>query len=288
MCIIAVKPQGNTPLPMTILSACWDNNPHGAGFVMYRPGHDTLLIQKGFMTLEALLDALNASAIQEQDTVIYHFRIATSGGIAPANCHPFPVSANVNDLKSLTIACKTAFVHNGVLGKGKKDLSDTQLYVLKKLSRYGNLQGSIPKIEKDTAGSRTAILNADGQLWLTGKWVKKDGYHFSNETYAYPAEWYPYDSLCAFPETCDCCRSKLVLVEWNGILRCEQCGTGYAACQECGTWQPISDMDTIKDEDGNKTLVCFSCSDAYEYDFGWLDGRRSLSLRGSLDRLLRD
>lgn len=79
-----------------------------------------LLIQKGFMTLEALLDALNAAAIQERDTVIYHFRIATSGGITPANCHPFPVSANVNDLKSLTIACKAAFVHNGVLGKGKR------------------------------------------------------------------------------------------------------------------------------------------------------------------------
>lgn len=47
-------------------------------------------------------------------------------------------------------------------------------------------------------------------------------------------------------------------------------------------------MDTIKDEDGNKTLVCFSCSDAYEYGFGWLDDRRSLNLRGSLDRLLRD
>lgn len=288
MCIIAVKPQGIPPLPITTLSACWDNNPHGAGFVLHRTGHDTLLIQKGFMTLEALLNALDTSAIQERDTVIYHFRIATSGGITPANCHPFPISANVNDLKSLTIACKSAFVHNGILGKGKKDLSDTQLYILKTLSRYGNLKGSIPKIAKDTVGSRTAILNADGQLWLTGKWVEKDGYHFSNETYTYPGWWYLSDDLSSVPETCDCCRSKLPLVEWNGMLLCEQCSTGYAACQECGTWQPASDMDAFEDEDGNEVLVCFSCSDEYAYDFGWLEGRRAFSLRTAIDRLLWD
>ncbi len=288
MCIIAVKPQGCVPIPVTTLSVCWDNNPHGAGFVVHKPGRDTLLIQKGFMTLEALLDALNAAAIQERDTVIYHFRIATSGGITPANCHPFPVSVNVNDLKSLTIACKAAFVHNGVLGKGKKDLSDTQVYILKKLSRYSNLQGSISKIAKDTAGSRTAILNADGQLWLTGKWVEKDGYHFSNETYAYPDGWRLSDSLYEAPETCDCCCSKVALVEWNGILICEQCGTGYAACWECGTWKPVRDMDAFTDEYGNEALVCFSCSYEYEYDFGWLDDRMNLSLRVTLDRLLWD
>ncbi len=73
MCIIAIKPQGKAPLPISTISTCWGNNPHGAGFVIHRPGHDSLLIQKGFMTLESLLAALDTSVIQANDTVIYHF-----------------------------------------------------------------------------------------------------------------------------------------------------------------------------------------------------------------------
>ena len=286
MCIIVVKPQSKEPLSVETLSACWDNNPDGAGFVIHRPGHDALLIQKGFMTLGGLMAALDASAIQSSDTVVYHFRIATSGGITPANCHPFPVSANIDDLKTLTIACKTAFVHNGILGKGNTDLSDTQLYILHKLSRYTSLKDSISRIAKDTVGSRTAILNADGQLWLTGRWIEKDGYHFSNDTYSY-RDWGCYDFACSdIPDICGCYRSKLPLVEWDGMLLCEQCSTGYAACHSCGVWQPVSDMDAFDDEEGNEILVCFSCADEYSYDFGWLDDRKNFSVRAAIERLL--
>ena len=280
MCIIAVKPQGKEALPITTLSACWDNNPDGAGFVIYRPGQDTLLIQKGFMTLEALLDALHAATIQTQDTVIYHFRIATSGGITPANCHPFPISGNVNDLKTLTIKCKTAFVHNGILGKGSGDLSDTQMYILKTLSRYGNLKKKMPRIAQDTAGSRTAILSADGQLWLTGTWVAEDGYHFSNRTFVDLGWGYDWD----MPDTCDCCRSMFPLVEQDGILLCEQCGTRYAPCHDCEVWQPISEMETCADDKGDTVFVCPSCMKERADGFGWRDGHRDFLA----DRLFRD
>lgn len=286
MCIIAVKPQGKVPLPVTTITACWNNNPDGAGFVIRRPEHDTLLIQKGFMTLDGLLAALEASAIKDSDTVIYHFRIATSGGITPANCHPFPISTSVDDLKTLTIACKTAFVHNGILGKGSKDLSDTQLYVLNTLSLYDNIKGNLPKIQKDTAGSRTAILNADGQLWLTGKWIEKDGYHYSNETFA-RHWWYDFGDTNTMPERCDCCRSRLPLVEWDGILLCEQCSAEYGPCHHCGCWKLINDMDSGKDENDDEVYICYSCSDEPPYNYGWQDEHRKSSVQTLIERLLR-
>ncbi|CAK7067011.1 MAG: hypothetical protein DELT_01686 [Desulfovibrio sp.] len=287
MCIIAVKPYGKAPLPLATITACWNNNPDGAGFVIRRPEHDTVLIQKGFMTLDELTAALEASAIQDSDTVIYHFRIATSGGITPANCHPFPVSASVDDLKTLTIACKTAFVHNGILGKGRDDLSDTQLYVLNTLSRYGSIKRSLPRIRKDTAGSRTAILNADGQLWLTGRWIEKDGYHYSNETYV-DYGWYDFGDPSSRPDKCDCCRSKLALVEWDGVLLCEQCSAEYAPCHHCGCWNFIGDMDAAEDENGDEVHVCYSCSDEPNYGYGWNDEHRKSSIRSVIERLLRD
>ena len=269
MCIIAVKPQGQPPLPMETVTACWDNNPHGAGFVIRRHGHETLLIQKGFMTLDSLLAALDASNIQANDTVIYHFRIATSGGITPANCHPFPISSRVDDLKTLTISCKTAFVHNGILGKGRNDLSDTQLYILNTLSRYSNIKGKLSKIRKDTAGSRTAILNADGQVWLTGTWFEKDGYHYSNETYAYQGWWYGFNDPGYMLERCECCHSGLLLVEWDEALLCEQCGAEYVICPWCGCWHLMSDMDVQEDENGDEIFVCFSCSNEPSHGFDW-------------------
>lgn len=281
MCIIVVKPQGKEPLPVQTISACWENNPDGAGFVIHKPGHDSLLIQKGFMALDLLLDALDASDIHASDTVIYHFRIATSGGITPANYHPFPISDKVKDLKTLTIACKIAFVHNGILGKGSKDLSDTQLYVLNTLSRYGSIKGNLHKIRKDTAGSRTAILNADGQLWLTGHWIEKDGYHFSNETYTYQNWWYGFEWYDT-PDTCERCHSKQLLVKRNGILFCDHCHTGYVACYGCGEWQAIRDMEICDDEEGNEVPICFSCLNERGPD-----NQRSSYVEDTIDRLLR-
>ena len=266
MCIIAVKLQGQAPLSLPAITACWNNNPDGAGFVIHRPGHDCLLIQKGFMTLNSLLAALKASAIQEQDTVVYHFRIATSGGVSPANCHPFPVSADVDDLKSLVIACKSAFAHNGVLGKGEKELSDTQLYILNTLSGYESIKDSLPKILEDTAGSRTAILSADGYIWLTGKWVEKDGYYFSNDSHDDLYWRQGLGDMDAFLEICECCRSKLHPLEWEEMLICEGCGAEYAPCFYCGCWNLIDDMDALMDENGNDVLVCFYCSEGPYYD----------------------
>ncbi len=285
MCIIAVKPQGQAPLPITAITACWNNNPDGAGFVIRRPGHDYLLIQKGFMTLDGLLAALDASAIQDRDTVIYHFRIATSGGITPANCHPFPISGNLNDLKSLTVKCKTAFVHNGILGKGSGDLSDTQLYILKTLSRYGNIKSNLPKIRKDTVGSRTAILNADGQLWLTGTWVEEDAYHFSNRTFT-DLGW--YDFAWDMPDTCDYCQGGLPLIARDDILVCEQCGAQYAACHDCEVWQPINDMKVYNDNNDNTVFVCSFCAKERSDGFGWLDGHGNSRARADIERFLKD
>jgi len=83
MCIILHEP-ANTELPdISTLETCFSNNSDGAGF-MYQ--HDNQVhIQKGFMTFNSLITALNQ--LQQQKINItninltIHFRLASHGRI---------------------------------------------------------------------------------------------------------------------------------------------------------------------------------------------------------------
>jgi predicted glutamine amidotransferase len=136
MCIILLKPKKKNMPSMAMMDACFENNPHGAGF-MYRTDDHQIHIRKGFMTLAELvaaLDEVNAHTPFKRRDVCIHFRISTTGSTIPQNTHPFPLSNHVKDLKQLDIVCDRAIAHNGILREyatfhnKKSDMSDTMYF----------------------------------------------------------------------------------------------------------------------------------------------------------------
>ena len=238
MCIIAYKPEGVALPAKNILKTCFENNPHGAGLFILRPGEKMAEIHKGYMSFPDFWDFASV-AVSPDDMVAYHFRISTSGGTCPANCHPFPVSSSVDDLRALSIRSRYVFVHNGIIGAGSRDLSDTQLYVRDTLtSLVGKLKNKATrdKIAADTIGSRTLTVDARyHEAILTGDWIedKDTGLLFSNTSYL--ARDYGFgirfhdcthedDSIPEAIDVCpDCGSTAQVVSEYHGLYECENC-----------------------------------------------------------------
>lgn len=195
MCVIVYKPRRVAMPGERLLARCWAKNPHGAGVAVMRDGQVT--IDKGFMEFGAFMDFVN-EGVTRKDAACFHFRIATSGGINPGACHPFPVSHKVADLKQLHCQTPVAFIHNGVISAGTKSLSDTMLYVKGQLARY--VEGELaPRtrqrmIAADTIGSRTLLFDARAnRAYMTGAWHHDEasGLWFSNTLFMNRPVWWP-------------------------------------------------------------------------------------------------
>lgn len=193
MCIIVFKPR-RIPMPaLDIMENCFKANPNGAGF-MYR-NNGVVHISKGYMTLEALLKAINL--VQEvvdlkKTDVVIHFRISTHGSSIPANTHPFPLSDSVDDLRALNITCDRAIAHNGILheyggfSNAVSDLSDT-MYFAKMLSHVNDkFVEPLLKVHADK-GSRFVFMSGKGKIVTVGMFKPKGtGIWYSNTTYLKP------------------------------------------------------------------------------------------------------
>ena len=173
MCIIAVK-KANQLLPDgKIMETMFKNNSDGAGFCYCQDGE--VKIQKGYMTCEAFTEALNKVS-EKIDTyatpMIFHFRIATHGGITPGLCHPFPMSKKMSDLKQLATSTQLAIIHNGIIDiKARKDASDTMTYITEKLAKRYKWDNGFYKnrkqrkiIQSEIGSSKMAFLNYRGEI----------------------------------------------------------------------------------------------------------------------------
>lgn len=199
MCIIVVKPKGIELPSEEILKNCFDNNKDGAGYMYWNPNKissekGAIVIRKGFMTFGAIKESLSTVGLTKDHIIVYHFRIATHGGISPENTHPFPVEAPTNRLKALKVCTDLAVAHNGILAiKPKTDnMSDTQEFIQAILSQPLVRNGIISKdedimrrINEELGTSRLCILDRD-RLSLLGKgWIREEssGIMFSNASY---------------------------------------------------------------------------------------------------------
>lgn len=236
MCVIIYKPACVAAPSETIIKNCFAANPDGAGVAIHRQGAPEVEISKGFMDVDSFL-AYVSSAIDTEDTAIYHFRIGTSGGNTPGNCHPFPVSDNVHCLKALSIKSRFVFAHNGIIGQGEADLSDTQLYIKDTLSRL-DLCGFAPalqeRIARETDGSRTILIDGQtGAIMLTGNWIIENGLYFSNASYLTPYSGSYYWPLDEEDET-----YLNALYYDDDVLPCPECSRyGYCICPDWGLFQ---------------------------------------------------
>src|SRR4030042_2306425 len=86
-------------------------------------------ISKGYMTLMGFLAAFKRATFTQEDELFVHFRYGTSGGNTPDLTHPFPITQNLKTMRQLSCTVHRALIHNGVLGKGESNASDTMVFI---------------------------------------------------------------------------------------------------------------------------------------------------------------
>lgn len=106
MCVILVCPENVRP-NKSVLYACHDANPHGAGVAWRENGRVKWLKNVGPGKVMLLLKELPGE-------VVIHFRWASVGGVDARLCHPFPVTPRAK--LSLSGAADTVLFHNGTWG----------------------------------------------------------------------------------------------------------------------------------------------------------------------------
>lgn len=194
MCVIVHKERGKKIPSSETLSDCFSSNSHGAGILLQRKDSKILEIHKGLMTFKDFEKQLKELNITDDDEVALHFRITTSGGTCPENCHPFPISGKVDELKAVRLNTERAFIHNGVLGSGDETLkiSDTQVFVRDIMNQNeisDNLEDeAVQKYISELAGSSNRFIVADAKKGIFqrfGIWKEDGGIYYSNLNFKY-------------------------------------------------------------------------------------------------------
>ena len=127
---------------------------------------------------------------KERDEFALHFRFSTAGGVEKGNCHPFPLSNEVMELKKTKWRGGQALMHNGVLGKGLGTLSDTMVWIMNEVFYLKDIlkdKDVVEYIEEYTTGSKLLFFY-ENEFFSTGKWEeeKETGLYYSNWGYK---EW---------------------------------------------------------------------------------------------------
>lgn len=202
MCIIAYAPKG-IDIPEVIIDNMYTNNPDGAGIMWKASDKDCVHIQKGFMSVSSLKKFWRKHIKPEYEAAI-HCRIATSGKISTATCHPFAVRPSVDKMKKGKDSCDMAVMHNGIFAQYTPKAgmacaySDSMVFASQTLysRKHALLQGSAQAenfIEQDTKGSRVLIFRQGGEALKFGRWEEKFGVFFSNSSYE--EDYFSYRSL---------------------------------------------------------------------------------------------
>jgi hypothetical protein len=168
----------------------FNNNSHGAGYMIQRDGQGSITIQKGFADVKSFLNAINKLNVSVNDVFVMHFRIATSGGVNKEMCHPFVIhqDAKIVNVTSVTtdLPC---FAHNGVirdLNGVSKEFSDTSLFSQEYLScehiisNVYESKAMQEMIEKFVDDSRLCFLHPEKGLLMLGEWHESEGVYYSN------------------------------------------------------------------------------------------------------------
>ena len=153
MCIIAIKSAG-VPIDWDILDNCELSNPDGAGYAYVRDGE--VVISKGYFTNEEMRAVIepelgNGTGVE----IMFHFRIATHGKVAPSTCHPFPLTNDRQEICKLqttqnvtsqgTFVCQYCNVHIFI----EQDVPE----------KIGNNSGGLADLSGCTENGKTIVMN---------------------------------------------------------------------------------------------------------------------------------
>lgn len=207
MCVIVLKNKSVKVPELKTLKECFDYNPHGAGIAYVKYGESIVHIRKGFMHFKDFKQSIKSLNFTIDDTVMYHFRIATAGKICKENTHPFPLSNNLSELRLLSLKTTCAIAHNGILDDRPEDdkKSDTMHFILTVLSDpvvYHNLQNKaiVSLIEKTIGHGKIALLHSNGEFTLYNNdlWTDENGILYSNTFWKHPVYDYKLNSLNSY------------------------------------------------------------------------------------------
>jgi hypothetical protein len=214
MCIAIWKPEGIEMLSKDMYEQCWKLNSDGGSISYWDKESKMWHVVKGLMEWEdwwkTYCDMRNAGTIGKDAGVFIHFRVGTAGpNKAGALTHPFPVTDDFDAMSETMFAARNIVAHNGTIGPGEADKSDTMIGVdayinpLWDLVYYKSGKVRDEKLEfilrecLDTGTSRWWIGNGP-QVTLYGPWLfdKQLGTHFSNDDYDSP--WAGYENVYGY------------------------------------------------------------------------------------------
>lgn len=129
-----------------------------------------------FTKQQGLIKAPNKAQVRESFNFfgVYHYRIASSGRISNSNIHPFAVCNG-----------KWLLYHNGVLGSGKGNLSDTA--ALAQTLKHATLRAVETTLQALSTRQRFALVSKSNpqNFRLYGDWVADAGVLMSHTMYSY-------------------------------------------------------------------------------------------------------
>lgn len=190
MCVIVYKPMGEKKVPKRIFKECWANNSDGAGYAIWNRDHEWWDVKKGFMSFTKFWHAYREENVQTEDIVFIHFRIGTSGGDVPELTHPFPVCDDLEKMGELEYSAKDIVFHNGVIGFGEKEWSDTCVAIrdfVDPLHPYLDDDKVFDYMHEplETLQNRW-IITKGSTIFQYGDWEVENGVEYSNKTYIEP------------------------------------------------------------------------------------------------------
>jgi hypothetical protein len=175
MCIIVVIPYGEKIPSKKVFKTCAENNKDGMGF-MYRK-NNVVKIKKGYFNVDQFYNDVKKIKNSE---ICLHFRYSTHGKISAGNCHPFPLSNDVNDLTNTKIDCEIGIAHNGIISgmTVDTDLSDTMVFIRDLV--VDNVKEIPQKV--NTIDGKFLIMSKY-KTYLIGNFVYDSGIYYSNDGY---------------------------------------------------------------------------------------------------------
>ena len=188
MCVICYKPAGALMPAKKTFKAMYRHNPDGAGF-MYLDGGKVQIV-KGLMSYSAFQNALAQVRDKVDSPFVFHFRIATHGGISPEMTQPFPLTSSGRQLRATRTTADTGIAHNGIimLCNDARKMSDTAQFISQYMTRICTGRAPFDDINLDIIesciDSKMCILEASGAVHILGHgWLEDGGLLYSNSSY---------------------------------------------------------------------------------------------------------
>lgn len=240
MCVIALSGEGIDMPTEENIKKMFKTNPDGAGYAILG-FRGKLLVRKGFMKVEDLLDDLKdvGKRVNLKDhQVALHFRIGTSGHNDAATTHPYIISKDFAEQRTQSyIGDKAILFHNGVFpgykGMLHKDSNDTQDFTASIGTKFlldddiFNEDSVISKVVPTLISPcRVLVFYPKKRMSLRwGQWHEKDGIHYSNMNWNTSTAAYSFhgNNTFTYPEkdTWGCWRGSSI---WPGY------GKNWIAC----------------------------------------------------------